>query len=76
MTLLSALRALASTGNVRVDKAAQEEALRLCLASHNAARRAARRPRGRREDPGRSRAEIRFGDMGLLGFMPSGWGRG
>jgi hypothetical protein len=77
VTLLSQIRAaLARAGSgVRADKAAQEEALRLCLASHAARHRTASRPRRRREDPRRIHEEIIYGNLGCLGFLPPGWGR-
>jgi hypothetical protein len=65
VSLLGALRAaVARTGTgVRFDQAAQEEALRLCLASASARRRAptARRRRGEGTEDPLSRA---------LGFVP------
>jgi hypothetical protein len=75
------LRALLARGGglVRVDKAAQEEALRSCLVSA-AARRA--RDGGRRErlerEPGFAETVRRPGPDRLpclLGFVPDGWGR-
>ena len=73
----AARAALARAGGcgVRVDKAAQAEALRACLAGAAARKRAAGRPRKRREDRDRVHAEILYGDLGLLGFPPPGWGR-
>ena len=67
--------ALARAGGcgVRVDKAAQAEALRACLADAAARKRAAGRPGRRREDPDRVRAERICGDLGFLGFLPPGW---
>ena len=70
MTLLGAVRAaLARTGTgVRVDRAAQEEALRLCLASAAARRRvpAGRRGRGEcTEDPDRLLRELGFASGNL-----------
>jgi hypothetical protein len=59
VSLLGAVRAaLARTGGgVRVDKAAQEEALRLCLASAAASRRG---HGGGTEDPNRLLRELGF----------------
>jgi hypothetical protein len=73
----AARAALARAGGcgVRVDKAAQEEALRACLAGAAARSRAAGRPRRRREDPDRVRAELIYRDLGFLGFPPPRWFR-
>ena len=71
----AARAALARAGGcgVRVDKAAQAEALRACLAGAAARSRAAGRPARRREDPDRVHAEVIYGELGLLGFPPPGW---
>lgn len=84
MMLLSAARALLGrTGRgARIDKAAQEEALRLCLASNAASRRAPAARRGRgggTADPGHLLRELGFEPprhrdsdwlAELLGFAP------
>jgi len=68
---------------VRIDRAAQEEALRACLADAAARRRAraAGRARGGGEGPGRLDEQLGFAGPGreplldLLGFVPAGRSR-
>lgn len=75
--MAAARGALARAGGcgVRVDKAAQREALRACLAGAAARSRAAGRPGRRRDDPDRVHEELIYRDLGFLGFPSPGWFR-